>query len=241
MTEEIYQLKLFNQAMRPILRPFFRGLFHLLSQVHIYGSENVPTHGAYLIVINHISLFEPPFVMAFWPTAPEAVGAVDIWDKAGQSTLARMYGGIPVRRGEYDRKLIKTLLQVLKSGRPLLIAPEGSRSHTPGMRRGLPGAAYLAVAGQVPVIPTGIVGTSDDFLKNALRGQRGCLEMHIGQPFRLPAIHMNEKNHRESRQYNSDLIMRKIAELLPPEYHGVYAVQAESDHSNHKTSASEIG
>jgi 1-acyl-sn-glycerol-3-phosphate acyltransferase len=241
MSEESYHIQLFNQAMRPILRPFFRGLFHLLSQVQIYGRENVPKHGAYLIVINHISLFEPPFVMAFWPTAPEAVGAVDIWDKTGQSTLARMYGGIPVRRGVYDRKLIKTLLSVLNSGHPLLIAPEGGRSHAPGMRRALPGAAYLADEAQVPVIPTGIVGTSDDFLKNALRGQRGRLEMHIGQPIRLPEIHMNGETHRNARQYNSDLIMRKIAELLPSEYHGVYEIQSESDQATHKTSGSVNG
>ena len=34
-----------------------------------------------------------------------AMGAVDIWSKPGQNILARMWGGIPVHRGEYDRAI----------------------------------------------------------------------------------------------------------------------------------------
>jgi 1-acyl-sn-glycerol-3-phosphate acyltransferase len=209
--------------MRVILRPLFRGLFHLLSRVRITGKENVPKSGPYLITINHVSLFEPPFALAFWPVAAEGAGAVDIWDRTGQSLLVRLYGGIPVHRGEYDRKLVDTLFSVLKAGRPLLIAPEGGRTHTLAMRRALPGTAYLADLAGVPVVPAGIVGTSDDFLKSALRGNRPEIEMRIGPPFMLPPITGKGVQRRCARQKNADLIMRKIAALLPPEYHGVYA------------------
>jgi 1-acyl-sn-glycerol-3-phosphate acyltransferase len=128
---------------RKILRLCFRGVFHVLSPVHIQGLENVPSSGAYLIAINHVSLYEAPFIVSFWPVAPEAAGAADIWQRKGQSTLVRLYGGIPVHRGEYDRQLLETMLEVLRSGRPLLLAPEGGRSHVPGMKRGMPGVAYL--------------------------------------------------------------------------------------------------
>jgi 1-acyl-sn-glycerol-3-phosphate acyltransferase len=214
--------------LRFVLRPVFRLLFHLLSRIRIIGKENIPANGAYLIAINHISLFEPPFILAFWPTAPEGAGAVDIWDRAGQSTLVRLYGGIPVHRGQYDRSSITRLLAVLKSGRPLLIAPEGGRSHSLGMMRGLPGAAYLAENAQVPVVPVGIIGTSDDFLSKALKGHRGSLEIHIGRPFTLPPTAGRGGSRSAARQANADLIMRKIAELLPPEYYGVYGYEADS-------------
>jgi 1-acyl-sn-glycerol-3-phosphate acyltransferase len=207
----------------------------LLSRVHITGKENVPESGAYLITINHVSLFEPPFALAFWPKAAEGAGAVDIWGRTGQSLLVRLYGGIPVHRGEYDRELIDTMLGVLKSGRPLLIAPEGGRTHTTAMRRALPGTAYLADLAGVPVVPVGIVGTSDDFLERALHGHRPEIEMRIGPPFILPPIAGRGEERRSARQRNADLIMRKIAALLPPEYHGVYAeksvLQPVSEHS----------
>lgn len=223
MSKAAYTVPLHNRILRPILRPIFRGLFHILSRVIITGRDNVPPKGPYLITINHISIYEPPFVIAFWPTCPEAAGAVEIWERKGQDILARLYGGIKVHRGEYDRKLIETLLNVLRSGYPLLIAPEGGRTHTPGMRRGLPGVAYLADESQAPIVPVGIVGSTDDFLSKALRGQRPTIEMHIGKPFRLPPIKGKGVTRRQMRQHHVDLIMLQIAALLPPEYRGVYA------------------
>lgn len=193
--------------MRAILRPTFRGLLHILAEVKIFGKENIPKNGAYLIAINHISNFEPPFVLAFWPTAPEAAGAVELWDRPASKILARMYGGIQVHRGEYDRALIDTLLKVLKSGRPLLLAPEGGRSHTKGMQRAYPGVAYLADHAKVPVVPVGVAGTSDDFLKQAFKGLKPVLEIHIGELYWLPPLSGSGAERRAARQANADLIM----------------------------------
>jgi len=229
MTDQNYRVPFRLQVLRVVLRPIFRGIFHLFSRVRITGKENIPPNGAYLVAINHVSLFEPPFLMAFWPVAVEAAGAVDIWDRAGQSVLARLYGGIPVHRGEYDRQLIETMLSALKAGRPLLIAPEGGRTHTPAMRRAQPGIAYLADLAGVPVAPVGIVGTSDEFLRRALHGQRPIIEMHIGVPFLLPPITGKGQEKREMRQANADIIMQQIASLLPVEYHGFYSKRPTMD------------
>lgn len=217
-----YQVAWENKLFRFILRPVFRGVFRLLSQVQIEGRENIPWAGAYIIAINHVSLFEPPFVLAFWPHAPEAIGAVDIWQRPGQSLLARCYGGIPVHRDEYDRALLETMLQVLRSERPLVIAPEGGRSHRPGMRRGKPGLAYVVEKANVPVLPVGISGALDNFLNYALRGSRPTIKMRIGKLLYLPAISGQGAARRAARQSNVDFIMEHIAQLLPEEYHGVY-------------------
>jgi 1-acyl-sn-glycerol-3-phosphate acyltransferase len=221
--KEAYDVPLHTRIFRIVLRPIFRLLFHILSRVRIRGLENVPKRGPYLIAINHISLYEPPFILAFWPTPPEAAGAVEIWERRGQNLLVRLYGGIPVHRGNYDRTLIEAMLAALRSGRPLLIAPEGGRSHQLGMRQALPGAAYVIDQASVPVIPVGIVGATDDFLDKALHGQRPVIEMHIGQAVQLPPISGKGEQRRLARQRNADLIMHRIAALLPPEYRGVYA------------------
>jgi 1-acyl-sn-glycerol-3-phosphate acyltransferase len=222
MTEP-YKVSRRVRLFRWLARPAFRGLFHLLGSVKITGVENVPRKGAYLIVINHISLYDPPFVMAFWPVAPEGVGAVDIWQRKGQSSLVRYYGGIPIHRGEYDRHVIEKLVAVLNSGRPLLISPEGRRSHTPGMQRAAPGAAFIVEKTGVPIVPVGVVGTTDDYLKRALHGKRPRLEMRIGAPFWLDNAQDSGLARRIVRQRNADRIMLQIAALLPSDYQGVYA------------------
>lgn len=218
-----YEVPVRIRILRRIARPIFRLLFHALGRVKILGKQNIPSDEACLIAINHISIFEPPLVLSFWPKAPEAVGAIELWSRRGQSFLVKIYGGIPVNRGQFDRELMTTLLNVLRSGRSLVIAPEGGRSHQPGMKRALPGVAYLAEKAGVRIIPVGIFGSTEDFLNRALHGKRPTIGMNIGKPFQLPAIESLGSERRSARQNNADLVMMEIAKLLPPEYHGVYA------------------
>jgi 1-acyl-sn-glycerol-3-phosphate acyltransferase len=223
MAEEKYTVPVGNRLARLFLLPLLKLLMWGLSRITITGRENIPANGAYIIAINHVSLYEAPLVIPFWPRIPEALGAVDIWKRHGQSTMAQLFGGIQVHRGEFDRQAVAKALAALQDGRPLLIAPEGGRSHTPGMRRGKPGVAYLMDQANVPVLPVGIVGTTSDFLERALRFKRPRLEMRIGKPIRLPAIEGRGEERRQARQRNVDIIMLAIADLLPPEYRGVYA------------------
>jgi 1-acyl-sn-glycerol-3-phosphate acyltransferase len=140
-----------------------------------------------------------------------------------------LYGGIPVHRGEYDRQLLDTTMAALQSGKPLLIAPEGGRSHTPGMRRALPGVAYIVDKTDVPVVPVGLVGATDDFLQQAFHFHRPIIEMRIGKSLRLPPVEGKGAARREALQANVDQIMLHIAALVPAEYRGIYQLPAEAD------------
>jgi len=221
-----YRVAFWRRLVRPILRGGLRLIFRILAPVKIVGKNNIPRKGAYLVAINHVSLFDPPFALSFFPRQVEAMGAVDIWNKPGQGILARLFGGIPVHRGEYDRELIDTVLNILRSGYPLLLAPEGGRSHVTAMQRAKPGVAYILDEAQVPVLPVGIVGTTDDFWQRATRWERPLLEMRIGEPFSLPPLEGKGAERRAARQRNADLVMQHVAGLLPEEYHGVYAETA---------------
>jgi 1-acyl-sn-glycerol-3-phosphate acyltransferase len=224
-----YSVPIFNRLIRFVFRPIFRLVFYILSDVQIIGRENVPASGSYLITINHVSLFEPPFLLAFWPVAPEAAGAIEIWNRPGQNILVRGYHGIPVHRGEFDRQALDSMIAVLQSGKPLLLAPEGGRTHELGMRRALPGVAYIVDKTAVPVIPVGITGTTDDFLDRALHLKRPGIEMRIGKPLILPPVQGKGAERRETLQANADQIMQAIAELIPAEYRGVYEASGGSN------------
>lgn len=223
---ETYQIPWRYRLIRPPMKAFFRLLFHILGKVKITGKENIPYRTAYVVAINHISLFDPPLVAAFWPEILEIVGASDVFDRPGQGQIVKIYGVIPVHRGEYDRALLTKVIHALNSGHRLLIAPEGGRSHVPALQHGLPGVAYMIEATGVPVVPVGLVGTTDDFWQRAKHGERPRLEMRIGMPFQLPATTEKGAARREGRQRNADLVMRHIAGLLPESYRGVYADSA---------------
>ena len=223
---EPYRVPLRFRLSRPVLKAVFRLLFHILGQVKITGEEHILYRKPYVVAMNHISIYDPPLIGAFWPEELEIIGASDVFDKPGQGELLRAYGVIPVHRGEYDRSLMKRVVSAINVGHPLLIAPEGGRSHVTAMRRAYPGIAYIVEETGVPVIPVGLVGTTDDFWQRAKRGKRPHLEIRIGKPIELPPITEKGAARREARQHNADLVMQHLAGLLPEDYRGVYADSA---------------
>jgi 1-acyl-sn-glycerol-3-phosphate acyltransferase len=224
--KEPYRVPLKFRLSRFVLRPAFRGIFRILANVTITGTENIPFGRPYVAAINHISIFDPPFAGAFWPEPLEVIGAADVFDKPGQGLILKAYGVIPVHRGDYDRGLLVKIIHILNSGLPLLIAPEGGRSHVPAMRRAKPGVGYIVEQTGVPVLPVGLVGTTEDFWHRATHGDRPSLEMRIGRPITFPAITVKGAERHALRQRYTDLVMSHLAGLLPEEYRGAYAGSA---------------
>jgi 1-acyl-sn-glycerol-3-phosphate acyltransferase len=224
--EKVYQVPLRFKIIRPIAKFVFRGVFRAMARVKIVGKENIPYGKSYVVAMNHVSIFDPPFVGAFWPEQLEIIGAIDVFSKPGQGLVLKMYGVIPVHRGDYDRPLLTKIVSILKSGIPLLIAPEGARSHDTAMRRAKPGIAYIVEQTGAPVLPVGLIGTTEDFWRRASRGKKPSLEMRIGKPITLPLITAKGTEKHALRQQNADLVMSYLAGLLPEEYRGVYAESA---------------
>jgi 1-acyl-sn-glycerol-3-phosphate acyltransferase len=218
-----YHLPWYNKLARKIIIPIFRLLFNTLSHVEVSGLENIPVGQPYLMVFNHVSLYEAPILVSHWPESLEVLGAKDVWERPGQNLLANAYGGIPIYRGEVDRTAMYKMLAVLQSGRPLLIAPEGTRSHKPGMQAGKPGIAFVYEKLHVPFVPVGMIGTTEDFLPNLLHFRKPTVKMVIGPAFMLPTDLGAELKRSEAYQVQVDYVMRKIAALLPEEYRGMYA------------------
>ncbi len=233
--KKTYRVSVINRFFRSAFKPIFKGLFYLLADIKITGQENVPLGKPYIAAMNHVSSFDPPFLLTVWPEMIELIGASDVWKRAsfGQNLLVRMYGGTPVNRGTYDRQALDSVVKIIQSGYPLLIAPEGGRTHVLAMRQAKPGIAFIAEMTNALIVPVGIMGTTDDFFQRAIRGQRPKLEMHIGKPFHLPAVEGKGEDKREGRQKNADLVMANIGRLMPVEYHGYYAAQIEELFPNH--------
>jgi 1-acyl-sn-glycerol-3-phosphate acyltransferase len=223
---EVYRIPLRFKISRPILKAVFRLLFRILGQVRINGWENIPRGKPCVVAMNHVSIFDPPLAGSFWPGQLEIIGAIDVFDKPFQGQILRAYGVIPVHRGDYDRPLFNKMVSIVEAGYPILISPEGSRSHVPGLQPAKQGIAYLVEKTGAPVVPVGLVGTTEDFWQRAKRGERPTLEIRIGKPIQLPEITSKGTERHAARQNNADLVMRYIAGLLPVEYRGVYAESA---------------
>ncbi len=213
-----FRARVFRRLIRPILRLIFR----LSCRVSVEGLENVPPSGSYVVTTNHTAMFDSPFLLSYWPRPLDVAGAAEARGEKGYGFLVRGYGIIPVYRGEADRKLFQRLIACLKAGRPILIAPEGTRSHAAAMQEAKPGAAYIVGKSSVPVVPVGIEG-AENVAAAWRQRKRPRLRMVIGKPYILPAVPWRSPERKRVLAENTTSIMVAIARLLPREYSGAYA------------------
>jgi len=112
------------------------------------------------------------------------------------------------------------MLQMLERGEAVVIFPEGTRS-SGGLRRPLSGVAMLHLRSQAPILPVAITGTEHLGPPWRVFFPTGTIGVRIGQPFTLPSI--EGKLSRTQLAQLTDMIMQRVAQLLPPRYRGVYA------------------
>jgi 1-acyl-sn-glycerol-3-phosphate acyltransferase len=202
-----------------------RWAFGVFADVEVRGHENLPAGGC-LICPNHVSLFDAPLVYCLLSGRPVTAFAADTYRARPFFRLfVQQVDTIWVHRGAIGPSTIKYALQALRAGRTLGLAPEGTRSLTGALQIGKPGAAALAVASGVPIVPVGLTNT--ERLAAAVRNlswlgnNRLRITVTFGKPFSLPPPERGERAEKLD-EYTTE-IMCRIAALLPPRYHGVYA------------------
>jgi 1-acyl-sn-glycerol-3-phosphate acyltransferase len=205
------------------LRRLFAWLYGRFADVAASGQEHFPEGGC-LVTTNHLSRFDPPLI--FFTMPPKRRLAVLVAHSYRRNPLFRSVvtsvDAIWVNRGATGPSTIKAAVRVLKDGLALGIAPEGTRSRTHALQAGKTGAAYLALAAGVPVLPAALTQTEN--LGRAIKTLRRIrLTMRYGQPYYLAEPGQRVRPDPERLEQCTTEIMCRIAALLPPEYRGVYA------------------
>ena len=186
----------------------------------VEGVENIPRQGPVILMINHLSFLDPFVVVASMPRQVTAMSKVENFSIPVWGWIFKLYGAIPVRRGQVDRRALKAALDVLKSDTMLLIAPEGTRSPTHALQKAHDGMAYIAQRSGAAIVPVAIIGTGD-FWPHIKRLRRTPVHIRVGQPFYLQA--QERRLDREMLTAMTTEAMYRLAAILPPRYRGVYA------------------
>jgi len=143
--------------------------------------------------------------------------------------FVRASGAFPVRRGKLDREAIRRALEVLKNGGVVGMFPEGKRSLNNQLLPIQPGTAFVAVRSGAPILPVGISG-SEQVKGIGFIIHRPRITVTIGRPFSLP--YSKDKPLRSQLPELSDMISKRIAELLPSSYQEPLSYQSGSRSSH---------
>jgi 1-acyl-sn-glycerol-3-phosphate acyltransferase len=207
-----------------LVRIFARLSLMCVARLDVQGLEHIPKEGAFVGAVNHLSSFDPLLVLGSAPVRPVTIFAAieHRHDFIAGWALDRL-GAIWIHRGEPSREALRIALNELALGSVFGIAPEGTRSRSGALQKGRTGAAYLATRANVPILPAVLWGT-EEIKHNLRRLKRTTVHLRVGPMFRLP----EGRADSEKLQEYTDVIMRRLASLLPPKYRGEYA-EKDSD------------
>lgn len=210
---------------RTIVQDFLLGLLRLLMKLLLQttttGLENVPPDGPVIFVINHIAWLDPVAALGILPRRTIPMAKEEVFRYFVVGWLVRLYGVIPVRRGEADVPAIKRALQILRAGGAVLLAPEGTRSPTGCLQPGKDGAATLALRGPAPIVPVGVTGTRG-IHRAWLKLRRPAIHFSIGPAFWLTPPAGERPLSRTHLPGLTRQVMTRLAAQLPEEMRGVY-------------------
>lgn len=184
--------------------PLMHGLFRLQAR----GVENLP-EGGFVLAANHTSNFDP-WALG-WPVWPKRqlyfMAKAELFNPILGPPL-RAGGAYPVRRGEQDVEAIEASVKLCREGKIVAMFPEGTRrskgivkkfEHKPRT-----GAARIAFAAKVPLVPAAIDGT--DRLSRLPK-----LKVAYGLP--VPMGDLAGMTPRDASREATERLMRDIYEL----------------------------
>ena len=223
-------------------RQLGRFCFGTFGRLEVAGRESVPPYAPLIIIANHVSFNDPPVLVAAMDRKLSFIGKRGLFrnplsgfmmrqfqvhplDRSGSTENAAPYryaGRGAAQRIRPQVDAVKLSLELLAQDKALVIFPEGRRSPNHALIQGHPGAAYLALKSQATILPVGITG-GEKFPSWRMPFPLCHIRVNIGQPFSLPVV--DGSPDRQVLKSLTDMMMQRIAALLPEEYRGVYAAQ----------------
>lgn len=195
-------------------------LYDHLTHVTVENEHLMPKEGPVIITLNHLSRLDFPSLIKLERYNDIYCVAADTYKK--NKIFAAFIDGadmIWIDRTKADFAAIKRAMTVLKEGKILALAPEGTRSKTKSLLQGKEGVTLIASKTRAPLISIAVIG-SEDWTDHIKHFRKPPITLRLGPVFDLPKI--DPDNREESLRTATDEVMCRIAALMPEKYHGFY-------------------
>jgi 1-acyl-sn-glycerol-3-phosphate acyltransferase len=162
--------------------------WHSYWRLSVTGMEHVPDHGATLLCSNHTSHLDAPAILAALPVrvalrASTAAAKDFFGDHRARNAVSRLTtNSVPLERDARFARGLRSLEQVLKERRPLVMFPEGRRSQGGQLQPFKNGAAMLSLRTGAPIVPIHIDGLHESFPRGALFPRPGGVRLRFAAP-----------------------------------------------------------
>lgn len=182
-----------------------------MSPVEIVHTERLHTGEPAVFACNHLSYMDTPALFGSLPFQFRIIANHYLFKYPFVGWYLARSGQVPIDQTSIRSQIAGLMRGVatLKSGMPLLIFPDGSRSSDGHVRQFLSGAAYMAIKAQVPLVPLALIGTYE------------VLPMHTyhltPRPVMLVACEPIPTTGMTAR--NAEALTRRLMDAIASEYY----------------------
>ena len=205
------------RTLRSIVRFFMKRIV----DIEVNGIEKLP-EGNVIVAANHLGRLDPAALLCILDREDIIMPMAEKYkDHPLYSAIGRAVNAVWLNRFDADYAAFRQMLDRMKQGGMLVIAPEGTRSKTETLQEAKMGVAYLASKSGYPVLPVAVTGTEDRIIvENLKHFRRSKIKVTAAE---LMYIDIPKGPGREEAMRRAtDEIMCQIAARLPEKYRGVY-------------------
>ena len=147
-----------------IILPIVWVLIHILWRIEVVGLDKVPRDRAIVLAPNHISDFDPVFVLGMILdfSRYRILAKKELFKNPFIGWFLGCLGAVPIDRGKGDTETIDRVIAECKQGTKVLVFPEGTRSKDGRLGKMKSGAFVIAVKAGADILPCRIIYDTPD-------------------------------------------------------------------------------
>ena len=155
MKNEVFQKLIYQLVSKLFVLPIYKFVF----RGHLIGRENIPQKNSFIMVSNHGSFFDPPFLGHALGRNISFMAKAELFKIPLLGFIIKACGAYPVKRGIVDKNTIKTACKKLSNDNCIGIFIDGTRQKNGRVNKPKQGAALLAFKNQKLLLPVAIVNS----------------------------------------------------------------------------------
>ena len=155
MKNDVFQKLIYQLVSKLFVLPIYKFVF----RGHLIGIENIPQKNSFIMVSNHGSLLDPPFLGHALGRNISFMAKAELFKIPLLGFIIKACGAYPVKRGIVDKNTIKTACKKLSNDNCIGIFIDGTRQKNGRVNRPKQGAALLAYKNQKLLLPVAIVNS----------------------------------------------------------------------------------
>ncbi len=165
------------------------------TKTEVTGLEHIDKNKTYIVVSNHLSYLDIPTLFRILPLNLHFIGKHQLKKAPFIGWYMQATGMIFINR-DNKRAASKSLDEaalLIKSGKTVLIFPEGTVSEDKVIKKFKKGGFSLAIKSGMEILPVSLKGTSDVWPTDTnTKFNRGIVKINIGKPIPVSDFELNE-------------------------------------------------